>query len=154
MIKHDTTIVNFNVVLDEEVKKAIIKNIGPLEVITAQNISILTDNEIDQFNCSTSIKTQLKKFRNYTKIFLENTDALSQIRREMLCPITLDYPNKVVLSPCCGHIFDKSALYQYLKEMGNLSGGKCPLCHQFIRTSILLELVGDASLRQIIEQCR
>ena len=154
MIQQDTTIANIKVVLGETTKETIANNMGSLDIITVHDISILTDNEIDQWNCSTNTKTRIKGFRDYTKLFLEDTDALSQIRREMLCPITLVYPNQPILSPCCGRIFDKTALSQHLRNSGEVSGGKCPLCRQFIRTSLLYEIVGNASLKCIIDQCK
>lgn len=155
MFQQDTTIANIKVVLGETTKEAISNNLGDLDVITVYNISNLKDQDIDQWNCTTNTKTRLKGFRDYTKLFLEDTDSLSQIRCEIQCPITLSYPDTPILSPCCGHIFDKSALFHYLKESNmSLQGGMCPLCRGFIRTSLLLEIVGNASLLNIIEFCK
>jgi len=154
MNQQDTTIANINVVLGEATKEAIANNMGPLDVTTVQNISNLTDIEINQWNCTANTKTRVKGFRDYTSIFLADTDALAQIRREMLCPIMLGYPIKPILSPCCGRVFDKTALSQHLRNSGEVSGGNCPLCRKFIRTSLLLEIIGNASLLCIIELCK
>ena len=155
MIQQDTTVSNIKVVLGETTKDAIAKNLGDLNIVTLLNVSGLKDCEIDNWNCSNNTKTRLKGFRDYTKLFLEDTDSLSHIRRELLCPITLSLPKTPILSPCCGQIFDKSALFHHLKESENATmiGGKCPLCRSYIRTSLLLELVGNTSLRNMIAYC-
>ena len=103
----------------EATKEAIANNMGPLDVTAVQNISNLTDIEINQWNCTANTKTRVKGFRDYTRIFLADTDALAQIRREMLCPITLGYPIKPILSPCCDRVFDKTALYLHLRNIYN-----------------------------------
>lgn len=108
--------------------------------ITCRMISALSDKEIENIDASQSIKRDLRKLRDYTRLFKEDEDRhLNKVRaleRDFLtCPLTYELARDPVLSPCCGHVFEKTAVHQSVRYQAPDAGGHrytfvCPLCKQ------------------------
>lgn len=135
----DSTIDSIPIYLGTKMSGAIQLAFGAVpSAITCRMVSDLPDQQIEALPVSDRIKRDLRKLRDYTRLFREETErALSRLQimeRDFLtCPLTIDPVKDPVLSPCCGHVFEREAVHQARWNQPPDSGGYrhrfvCPLC--------------------------
>ena len=144
----DTTINSLHIIIGDATKKALVDTFQTtLDCITIRMVSCLTNEQVDTMNCTQNTKTRIKGFIEYTKL-LQNENTLNRIRINMTCPILLTLPSNPFVTPCCGKVFERTALFTYLKE-GNLQRA-CPLCKIQLQPNVCFQQNNPTALKDII----
>jgi hypothetical protein len=137
----DTTLDHLDVLLGDVTKEVIINYIGMLSMVTIRQFCDVVDEAIEQWDCTANTKTRVKRFRDYSKLFVSTDNVLANARRELICPIILTYPEHPIPVPCCGRIYECVELFKHLdiqtNELGpNELGPTCPTCKSLLTKSV------------------
>lgn len=85
---------------------------------------------------------------------LENT--LTKIKAELICPLSGIYPNKPIISICCGKIYDSSSLWSYFQNLRSSESllKPCPNCQQMVSPAYIFQQNQHTSLSTLVRIVR
>lgn len=155
MLQESTSLSCIATHFGDVVKKAIeqyfertLQDITLAELATLPHISIETLFP----DCSYNARTRILKACDFAAFMVKkDSDFREQLLKEYMCPITLDIPKIPFLSPCCGHVFERSAFVEHLRQGQDYCGNLCPLCRQYVLYSFALCSVGNVALKNTID---
>lgn len=115
---------------------------------TYRQLSEMTDEALLHLQTSDQVKGRIKALRCLVQQLRPDASVVDRVRALCTCPLTLEVVRSPAVSPCCGAVFEGSALFTHI---GSSMVKQCPLCRAPMSVGFLLNRPRQHVVSRIVD---